>query len=413
MTTRKCADIVDTFQKVCQKRATPSFALWAGILMVAGVMGRKCYVMTGKNKWTDFVYPTLGVFLISPGGGGKTSATKVCEEFWAEIPSLCVAPKSLTAASFCDTIGSSGKGIEDHHSLLIVSDELLSFFLGYDREQLAYWSQAIDCSREISQQRRGLGKDKIGCLNPSLSFLLAGTPGAFNTYFPEAAYDQGLMGRCVIVYHRKKHRGKAHPRENKLGEDCIHDLGLVADMEGKFTLESGVLKLFEEEDLKNEEMIDRLPHPRLEPYFNRKHMLGLKVAMAISAARSDNMIITQACYKEALKLLGEAETCVVQAFVAPKQEEDALVIDSTMRHFWETGVKRIKKRTLVQRLYPIVAASKVPILIDTMVNAGLLKDMETYWLVGPDPRKLEGVENVEELEPKTKMKTKEGKVESA
>jgi len=323
MTGRELDNLIPAFGAVCQHRTPEIFRTWAGIVMIGGVLERKCWAMTGGNIWTDRVYPTLGVFLVAPGGVGKSKAIDLVEKAWRSIPALRVSPKSLTAASFCDAIRKKARrdrNDQPYHPLLVASDELVSFFLGYDKEQLGYWSQAIDCVDVLSQQRRGLGTDEIGCTNPSLSFLLGGQPGAFNTYFPDAAYDQGFMGRAIIVFHERKHHGSQHPKANSLFRQIKADLALVADLEGQFTLEEGVLDLLAAEDLRNEEILENLAHPRLEAYYNRKHIHALKIAMAFSAARESSLHIAKKDYTDALALLARTETEMVSAFVAPKQD---------------------------------------------------------------------------------------------
>lgn len=382
---RVLSNYLDTYERFCRGRAAPKlFRQWAGVLNLLGALEKRCWVTLEEADDEEMgrIYPNLGVFLIAEGGVGKKRPLSTCEKLWSSVPRLRISPKSLTAASFCDimkdktTLQFTGPDAdEEYHTLLVVCEEISSFFLAYDGEQLGYWCQALDCDRTISQGRRILGPQALVSIGPSLYFLLAGTPGAFATRFPEAAYDQGLMGRSIIVFGGKKDYAKLVPEARRLMASMKRDIALISELEGPFKADSKVLPLMREIELENEAIVADPPHPRLRPYYNRKHLTAIKVAMAFSLSENNQMGLTLAHYEAALDLLALTEPGMVESFVAPKQDEDALAINELLRNIKSRPPKvKLDRKFLFRSLYHRVPSVKIPILIDTMIQAGLLRE---------------------------------------
>lgn len=403
--TRNVPDFIDAFEQCSRDGSAPEkFRRWAAIACINGALERRCWAVTRSGPINNRVYPTFGLFTIARSGVGKSTPMVACEKLWLST-SLgdYISPKSLSNASFYDRMMKNRRLTSDgseYHSVLIICPEILTFFVSdYDPQQLSSWGSAIDCVDVLDQQRRTQGKNAIGCVNPCLSFYLAGTPGAFNRRFPEAAYDQGIMGRSIIVYGEEP--GRSLPPDNSpdLWAALREDIDKIANLEGEFTVDEDAIGEMNAEDARSEEIIKRLPHPRLEGYYNRRHVHGMKVAMALSVARSDDMHITRDHYLEAMGLLKENEPNVRKAFQTPKQDEDALSINELILNFREMGKVRVKLREIYQWWHGKVTPAKIPMLVDTMLNAGMLKktNVDGDFVLAPEAELLEEESNVEEL----------------
>lgn len=350
----------------------------------------------------------MGVFAIASGGVGKKTPIRHCQDLWASVPHLeeHLAPDSLTSASFVDKISSKPKLLEstgeEYHPLLVASEEIGFFFLQYDLTQLSGWSKALDCDSRLGQQRRYKGPDAIECKNPSLSFILAGQPGIFNQLFPAEAYDQGFMGRSIILFCDKADKREAPDNADDLWECLVEDMQSIAEMEGQFELEEGVWEKMREVHEDFLVISENPPHPRFAPYFRRKAVHGIKVAMALSAAESDAMILTLDHFNHALELLDQSEVGAQRAFRAAKNDEESLLINQILLDLRNEGKIRVKKQDLYRRLFDFTHPANMPILIETMINAGFLKktDDKDSLILAPDHRKTEGKENVEEIKGK-------------
>lgn len=166
-----------------------------------------------RSKQID-LYPNLYTVLIGPPGIGKGLATNRVEDLLTSIPEFPTAPNSVSKASLMDTLEAAkrrpvikGK-IYEYNSLMIIANEMGSFFPAYD-DQLTIGLTDIYDGRRYREVKR-TGEVKIDIAAPILNFLAGVTPSWIKSNFPEGAWDQGLVSRMIFVYSGEIKIGRAH-----------------------------------------------------------------------------------------------------------------------------------------------------------------------------------------------------------
>ena len=150
-----------------------------------------------------------------------------------------------------------------------------------------------DCDDSWTYRTKGSGTNSI--IGVWVNMLGGTTPTLLNSTLTSEAASGGLTGRMIFVYAGKKGKSVPFPHllkvNDNLRDDIINDLNIIAMMGGEFKID---------EDFFNEyakwypqyEQNPPFHDDRLAGYVERRPKHMLKLAMILSASRSDSRIMT-------------------------------------------------------------------------------------------------------------------------
>jgi len=304
--------IIPNICKYCTETEIPSlYALWSGISAISAILGRRCCIEFGYEP----VYPNTFIVLVAESGAcRKSSSIRVAKRFLKEVkPPVNLLSQKMTPEALIDAL--AGNKIDDDKVIMTaegiaIADELTTLV---DRNAVKsgltnVMTNLYDCD-DFEYRTRGRGVEHIR--NPCLSILGGTTVYWIKEALSISAITGGFTARIIFVYMQKRDKNIAWPKlsvENlKRAEDIVHDMNYVAKLRGPFALNEKAMEIFESEYesfSKNSELID---NPLTAGYASKRHVNLLKVAMTMSASRSDDMEIDEGDLEVAVKALRSAE----------------------------------------------------------------------------------------------------------
>jgi len=217
-----------------------------------------------------------------------------------------------------------------HSSLCFSLQELASLMRKRTDDTVNYMLGLYDCPTDYEYITKTKGKDRVrrGCLN-----LLAGTtPSFMQSTFDEKLMDEGFSSRTFYVYAQKN-------RKNQFWIPALSDnqhehKKVLLDHIKKLTTLYGNVKINEETRLFLEgwwEEQETEKHKRtnkslkMTPYYSRKNIHVMKLAMAMHFGESTEMSIPLCTFKRAIEFLSNEEKNMHLALTLEGNNEEAKV----------------------------------------------------------------------------------------
>ena len=337
---RNYKDWIEAVVRVSQE--APSSDLhkkWAAISAVAGALGRKCWYTFGTYR----VNPNLFIVLLGEPSTGKGVAMALPYNLvfrrlsvflnvqndtspgWSDVwktyglkTPFRLAADRITPEKIGEDMATNLGDIrldlstdsERFHdsSVSILTPEFGTFmrrtFDGLPVFMTDMWDFRDDYSHSTITRNAKIIK------GPCLNWLAGCVPIEFARNLPENAKDQGLLSRIIPVLYDgdgfpKRFKTKSyHPDEI---EFLRFDLAQIGNIQGEFDWESPTL-LNEAEawEIKSGDALKS--EPKLQWYRERRKGHIMKVAMCVSAARSDSRLITERDWETTKELFLEIES---------------------------------------------------------------------------------------------------------
>ncbi len=365
---------LDAYLEYTKNDEPPSqFKLWSGISTICAAMQRKCF-----TTWEVPIYPNMYIVLVGPAGSRKGTAMRPAKEL-LEALGVKMAAEAITREMLIRELASSleaepneEKGVDMHCSLTIFSEEL-SVFIGQNQwELVSNLCNWYDCSDRWTYRTKHQGDDEI--YGVWVNLFGATTPDYLRTSLPEDAIGGGLSSRMVFVYGDKKEHLDIFPFLNKdktlMRGDLTHDLRHINMMRGEF----GMSKDFMAAYAKWYEYSDK------NPPFEEKIMLGYnerkathlrKLTMAMSASRSDDMVLRGEDFQRALTILESAEKDMLKVFKGRGRLRDSDIAEDIV--YLLRAQREVKASEIMRRYYRDIDTDMLDKLIQTLQRAGLCK----------------------------------------
>ena len=360
-------------------RSPVRFRLWAGVSTIAGALQRRTWIYAAKNV----IFPNQYIFLVGPPASGKSLAFYYAQELMRKVNSIHIAPMDCTQAAFYDCLEAALVQAYDrdtrlpyiHHSMTAMIDELGTLVKPGNLEFLVALSKAYDSPPVFDKKTKHSGSNFIEnvCFN-----LGAGCTAKYlANVLDESTLEQGFPSRVVFVFADERialrpddifDKGKAP--DPKLAAALAHDLEAVTTLSGEFKLDPEMERLFVEWAHK-----DFAPKPldtRLLYYTERRLVHVLKLCMAVSTARSDNLIVTVEDLEAARSLLLGVEENMHQAleFVGQNQlwthMQSVLKLVEGLRERYKDGVP---EHVIVHRMNREVQANQLDFVITNLLRS--------------------------------------------
>lgn len=241
-------------------------------------------------------------------------------------------------------------GIYGHSSICFSLQELGSLMRKRTDDTVNYMLGLYDCPLDYEYITKTKGKDRVrrGCLN-----LLAGTtPSFMQSTFDEKLAGEGFTSRTFYVFANKNRKHQF--RIPQLTESQKESQMIILQHILKLTRLYGCVKMDEETEAyldawwKEEESN---PHkrinksPQMMPYYARRNIHVMKVAMALHFSESTEMHIKLETFKAAIEFLDKEEKNMHLAITLETDNITAKIATKVMSML-ETG-----RKTFVD-LYP-------------------------------------------------------------
>lgn len=372
---RSVPDWIEGYKELLENTESPDlFKKWVAISTVASAMKRKCHVRWFPHAHT---YANMYIVLVGPAAIGKGVAMGPAHNMLRKMGVKMSAQCSTRQVLIQDMIESTESNMRDgkifkESNLTIVSKEF-SVFLGYNNPELVdYLTDWYDAHDDWEYKTIGRSSELVH--GPYINLIGATTPSVFQKSLTNEALTGGLMSRTMLIYGDKK--GKIVPIPLAADSTLVLegklylDLQKIGEMEGEFKFSSDFPDRWVDWYMENEKHEMR-KDTRLTHYAGRRQTHMMKLMMVVSAARSNDMIITVADFEKANELLKEAEEGMIHAFRGYGTNALAYYIEVVMEDI--KAASHIYLKDLMKRHVKDISLEDMQKIIETLERMGFCK----------------------------------------
>jgi len=373
---------LSTYKKYTHEtESAPIFHQWTGLSMLAAALSKKIWLNLGRIK----VFPNLYIVLVAePGVARKSQAISYGVELMNEIDSIYMSADAITKEALLQDL-EAAQGTYEHKgynknycALNIVSKEFESF-LGQKRENtkmLVLLTDLFDSHEGPWRYRTKQSGSNI-IQNVFLNILAATTPESLASSFPSSAIGGGLTSRILFIWAAKGHKKVAYPAFTeemfKMREALVHDLAIISRMSGNYIFSDKARSEWEYwYNYYDERSSTRLCRdPAFNGWYSRKPMFVLKIAMLLTAARTNKQMLEWPQIEESLAIVKGAEKLMGKTFSAIGRSEVAPDVDLVKTVIQQH--RKISEKELLQIVWRDVDSKKFDNVIATILKSGEAK----------------------------------------
>ena len=374
---RQLEDWLTSYADYTSEQESPSlFHFWVGTSVIASTLERRVFI----NRGYYTLHPNLYIVLIGASARvRKTSAIHIGYDLYRDAIKDSVMVSQKTTPEALISIFVEGYKQKKVSGGVIVSDELGVFLGGQQKavEIMQLLTKWYDCPKHFEYHTMMRGKE---LMNDVYCDMIAGTtPQWLKDSMPAHAVGGGFTSRIIFVYQDRPEKLVAFPEitpaQLRLRDKLVHDLKLIAKMEGQFTLTQDAREWYENwyTDVFRPEVT---PHMALDGYFGRKHDTLLKVAMCLAASRSSSLVVDEIELRMALKALNKNEKSLPDTLRLIQMTEIGEEMEKVLRN-----ISRKEKAdfiSLSRSLSYCMNTKKLDEILTDLVNAERI----TNWIEG-------------------------------
>lgn len=362
MPQRNYPDFLTTFMEWGSYGEAPlKMLFWTGVSTIAGALRRRVWIDQKFFQWV----PNFYIVLVAPPGiVSKSTTINIGMNLLREVEGIKFGPDVVTWQALIETLAQSGEGVVNPldpleiypmSAVTVASDEFGTFLNPDNSEMIdvlvSLWDGKKGAFRKVTKTS---GKDTIE--NPWINVIGCTTPDWIAGRFPQYLVGGGFTSRCVFLYADKKRQTVAYVDEavpegfDDTRRRLVEDLAQIANMFGPYQISDEARIWGRDWYAKHwDGSVHPLNTEQYAGYLARKQTHIHKLAMVLSAARSNELVIHQDLLKTAEEMVTAVETDMPKIFARIGQNDltrGAATIVSTV-----SSVKRITKQDLFKQLF--------------------------------------------------------------
>ena len=359
MSERKLEDWLAGYLDYTKNTEPPlAFHIWVAISTISAALERRCYMRWGHSQ----IFPNQYIVLIGPSGQSrKGEAINLARPFIDHI-GIVTGSQSIIREALIKKLKEStapfqsASGDTKFQSALTIISEELTVFLGQkDTRLLGDMTDWYDSRDEWTYETKHQGVDRVTgvCVN----LLGATAPDWLPSILPNEAVGGGWTSRVIFVVESYKGKVVSNPNlfsiDTELKKDLEHDLEQIHLLRGRFEFSDEALAAYvswyEAQERGIKKGIYPVPDPKFSGYVSRRATHIKKVAMALSASRGDDLIITLEDFRRAQMVLETAEKKMTRAFTGLGRAKFSDLTDAVLQYIRRR--RKVRRSTLLQETY--------------------------------------------------------------
>lgn len=396
--TRKLSNWLRSYSELTAISEAPDvFNFWTGVSAVAGVLRRNVWFEQIKFRWFPNFYI---IFVAPPGIATKSSTANVGMKLLRDIDGVIMGPSSMTwqglvaglqKAQRLIAVNDTGDPLTSQYvaqSAITCEVSELGTFLDPKNGELT--SVLIDLwdGKETPWERWLATKDDTKIENPWINIIAGTTPSWLKENANESMIGGGLASRVIFVYADKKKRTVAYLEDEIELDDyhaqeelLRHDLTEMGKLRGRFTMDKqaksfgrdwyNTLWTNPEKHLTDEEF---------QGYRARKQTHVHKLAMVLSAAAGDDLVISEQTLNLSIKLMAGVEYDMHKVFSSIGNNITSKHVNSILSYL--RTYQKLVRRDLWRNCIKSMSPREFGEATDACVQAGfihLTSDASEVW----------------------------------
>ena len=381
--------------------APEEFHFWTAVSVLGGALRRRVWIDQGYFQWTPNWYI---IFVAPPGIISKSTTASIGMRLLRRIDDVVFGPDSLTWQALTGSLMDASREVQIGQTtypmscLTISSSEFGTFLDPHDRAMVDVLVTLWDGQIGVWERKtKTQGHDMI--VNPWLNILACTTPKWIAGNFPDYMIGGGFTSRCIFVYgDRKRHLvaypgGKLPANFAQREDDLIHDLEIISNLAGPMSLSSDAVSWGTDWYEQHYHATRNMPleESKWGGYWARKQTHVHKLAMVLSAAESDSLVVERHHLQDAVAIITKLEQYLPRIFELVGQSDLARISEAVRELVVSHGV--IDQAVLFKMLSKTFAPKEISEALVGLTRAGLvgLRQMNSRTLAVDLEKELYGV----------------------
>lgn len=374
---------------------------WVGVSAIAGALTRRVWI----DEIIFRYYPNFYIVLVAPPGLlTKSTTISLGINLLRELDHVYLSADNTTYPAFIQDLAKHASEIRDsvgadarddlwikQCAVTAAISEFGTFFKPEDEDMVNGLTDLWDCRSLMIKDTKTSGVDVIE--HPFVNLIAGTTPSWVQSKLRTQIGGWGLSSRIIFVYASEKARYVARPSKlwqpgefEQSTRRLVSDLKQIANLEGSFHFADDADELHE---AWYEEASQRLEAHNSEPdndtwvghFLARKQAHVQKLAMVLSCAQRDNLVITRDDLAVAIAAVGEVQEEIPQVFkmlaeptVAARMEQQLLdrAVAELSSGMASDGLPRA---VIFSRMARYVDSRSANAIIDGAIGRGLFKQL--------------------------------------
>lgn len=325
MTSRVCGNWIKKYMQYSSYAEAPDeMHFWTAVFTLAGALRRRVWIDQGYFSWT----PNFYIILVAPPGiVSKSTTLSIGANLLKQLEGVKFGPDAVTWQALTQAMAEAKEEVlmpdgfyHPMSCISIASSEFGTFLNPNDREMVDVLVSLWDGQLGVWEKKtKTQGSDRIE--NPWINIGACTTPGWIAGNFPEYLIGGGFTSRCVFVYAKSKRRLVAYPSTHipkefvEIQKQLIHDLEAISLLRGNYTLSPEAILWGEQWYSDHYGNLNKsLSTDRFAGYQARKQTHIHKLAIVLSAAEKDELVITKENLMQAAAIVTSLEAQMPEVF---------------------------------------------------------------------------------------------------
>lgn len=354
------------------------FHLWVGISVIASMLERKVWVDLGAFHWV----PNFFTILVGePGIVTKSTSMNIGKALAERTNRVKFGPSSLSWQALLDAFEEVcqefpvGNDRYMQSSLSCWISEFGNFFDPSNRDFSDLLTNMWDGWRgSFTRRTRKDGEKHI--VNPWLNLIACVTPSWLQDNLTTSLIGGGLVSRMIFVLGTKKHKLIAYPGISSSGlrkdleDNLVKDLTHIGKLRGPMTLTPEALEWGTDWYQKHHQRRDDGFGGRMAGYNARKQAHLHKLAMIMSVAEGDSLLIEKHHLTSALKLLFACESDMGQLILQISGKDRTARNSQEVLTALQHSAVTVSKKQLYNALWTMMSSKEYDNAVTDLVRAG-------------------------------------------
>lgn len=379
---RRLENFITAFEQYAQIYNTVDRYRTIGGVFLVSTAAKRSIAMQARG---NILHPNMYFQLIGGPSAGKSQAIKAVMDIILPATDFSIIPASITRAGMEDYMKDNLKTRTAHTGSMMmssecigISEEMQGILPDQDLGHLTLYNILYDNPNIHRAVTRSHGEIKLE--EPFCAILTGAQPAFLATTMPEQAWGMGFMSRTMMVFGVQGKRISAFDTitsDQKLKADLIHDLKEIFNLSGWVKWDKQAIALYEQWWV----VTGGAPIPTAKRlvmgYNGRRELHMLKLAITMSLAESNEMLVKEHHVAAAIKLLLDLEAQTRHIFNEMSSTGSTValsdVLESVKRN-WADGEKLTPESDLITLLMQRFPSTQVHSLIENLVSSGALED---------------------------------------
>lgn len=347
------------------------FFWWSGIAAISAIVKKNVFV----NRFSYVLYPNVYVVLVSaksglrkgiPIGYAKSIVTHLdCTRIVAGQNSIPAMLEDLSQQKTTKT----GKVFSDAQALLCAPE--LDSYLVQDDKSLTTLTDLFDTHAHEDGWEKNLKSGRINLKNPCLTLLGASNEVLFEDFVSAKDIEGGFLARTFIVHESKRRRNNSlmwKPDNLVDKKDLAKCLERILNVAGVFEIPEDARRYYDDWYME-------ISDSNYEDRTGSLERIGdqvLKVAMLISLAESNYLVMTKDHIEEAIKKCEETLIGVRKVSTGQGKSDAIPIVSEIIKLLVDAPEQEVERAKI------LIKTNCEPIqldrAIDTLIQRGVIKD---------------------------------------